>query len=522
MKYKVNNIKVPIEEGRASLFKYISKKIGVSRDSIKLNKIIKESVDARKKNVKFIYSVILDIDSNNIKRNSDIQEYKERIIEPITYGNNKLKNKPVIVGFGPAGMFAGLFLSKYGFKPIIIERGEKVEKRTKSIKKYWESNILDEESNIQFGEGGAGTFSDGKLNSRINDYRCDIVLDIMAKNGAPEDILYLSKPHVGTDKLQKIVKNIRKEIEKLGGEFYFSSKLTDIKIENNIVCGINYNNQNEIDSNIVILAIGHSARDTFEMLNNKNIYLEPKSFSVGYRIEHPREYIDKIQYGEYHKYLRSAEYQLFYKFDNSTIYTFCMCPGGKVVASASEKNSIVTNGMSYYNRNDHNSNSAVVVSVDRKDFLPGSLGGINFQREIEKKAFLCTGGAAPVQRLRDFLDNKKTKNFGRVLPSYTGKIEKFDLNQIMKSNINDSIKIGLLNFDKKLKGFIFDDAILTGVETRTSSPVRILRDSNMQSVNCKNLYPIGEGAGYAGGIMSAAVDGMRVAEAIVKKYTPDY
>lgn len=524
-KFIINNLRLSLEDDISALKKVVSNKLRVPADEILDFKIVKESIDARKKPyVTLVYSVVATIDgSRNVPSDADIKPLEETIEEKLDPGILPLKSRPIIVGSGPAGLFAGLTLAQNGYKPIIIERGESVEKRSRIVAEYWKNGILDTETNVQFGEGGAGTFSDGKLTTRINDTRCDKVLKEFYSCGAHEDILYKAKPHIGSDVLKTVVANMRRRIEEYGGEIRFNSKLTSLKLMNGGICGIVVNGNEEIDADVVVLAIGHSARDTFEALLKDGISFVQKPFSIGVRIEHSQELINTAQYGNAanHPKLGAAEYQLFNKTGDRTAYSFCMCPGGVVVASASELGMIVTNGMSQFARNMENANSALVVSVGPGDFGGNHpLLGIEFQRSWERHAFNAGGGnnAAPVQRLGDFVYGNISKEFGDVKPSYTGETRFADLNKCLPGFVTAAIKQSLRDFDRRVKGFAMKDAILTGVETRTSSPVRIPRTQSFEALGVNGLYPAGEGAGYAGGIVSAAVDGIRIAEQIVRTY----
>ncbi len=484
--------------------------------------IVKKSVDARKNNdIRFVYTVALELlcseQEKALKINKENVKYREKPSFEIN-PTKKLADRPVVVGFGPAGMFAGLILAKYGYRPIIIERGADVETRVKDVESFWKNAVLNTESNVQFGEGGAGTFSDGKLTTRISDEYCDFVLQTFVKNGAPKEILYKAKPHIGTDNLRKIVKSIREEIISLGGEVRFNTKLVDIEIKNSSVTKA-ITNRGDIKTSNIILAIGHSARDTFEMLLKKDVVIETKPFSVGVRAEHLQEDINKGLYGKHFDddRLPKGEYQLSYRKDNRAVYTFCMCPGGFVVPSSSEENSVVTNGMSEYSRDGKNANSAVVVSVDKTDFGTNPLDAIDFQRRLERLAFKEGGEnyCAPAQTLEAFFEKKKRLELGRVIPTYSIGTSAADFNTIFPSKIADMLQIGFRVFDKRIKGFGANDTVITGVETRTSSPVRITRNEEYQAVGIEGLYPCAEGAGYAGGIVSAAVDGIRVAKALI-------
>lgn len=530
---RINNIKLSLDDDISELKALSAKMLRIKPRDIKVFKIIKESVDARHKDrIGFIYSVELSLDGDECNiacrvHNGDVSFFEPEAPRALEFGINKLSERPVVVGSGPAGLFAGLLLAECGYKPLIIERGKRVDERTAEVHRFWNTGEFDPECNVQFGEGGAGTFSDGKLTTRIRDVRCAMVLDEMVRAGAPEDITYNYKPHIGTDILKIVVSNIRNKIISCGGEFLFSSKLTGIRAEGGKISGIIVNDSINIDTEAVVLAIGHSARDTIEMLQKSGVTLTQKPFAVGFRIEHDQSMIDEAQYGKFagHPRLRAADYRLTYhssKYDRPC-YTFCMCPGGIVVAAASEENMVVTNGMSEYARDRENANSALVCGVTQKDFGDSSpLAGMEFQRRLERIAFDLGKGSymAPVQRVDDFLNSKATTRIGRVKPSYTRGYNLSDLNLSLPLDISAVIKEALINFDSKIRNFGSGDAVLTGVETRTSSPVRIERNENCESASIAGLYPAGEGAGYAGGIISAAVDGMRVAEEIMKKNAP--
>ena len=527
-KVQINAIKVSVFDAFSNgLENCIKKRI---REILKTNEfkylsIKKKSIDARKKskvNYEIIALVTVDdaFDLSNYKNIIEVAPNKEK---EIVLGTIKRENEIVIVGAGPCGLFAGLLLSKHGYNPTIIERGDKIEIRNEKVKEFWEKGILDTESNVQFGEGGAGTFSDGKLVTRIKDKRIKYVLETFNKYGADENILYEAKPHIGTEKLKEIVINIREEIIKNGGKILFNSKLTDITINNNVISKIRVNDDYDIKCDALLLAIGHSARDTYEILLEKNIKLEQKPFSMGVRIEHLRKAINFAQYGKQYKYIpENAEYFLNVKYKDRTAYSFCMCPGGVVVNAASEENMIVTNGMSFSNRSANNSNSAWVVNVTTSDFSSDHpLAGIELQRDLEKKAFKLGGSdySVPIQRLDDFIGDKITTKLGQVKPSIVGKYKFSNLNDILPDFIKETLKNTVYLFNNKLNGFSNGDAIITGCETRTSSPVRILRDENFNSIDIKGIYPGGEGAGYAGGITSAAIDGLKLAEKIIETYS---
>lgn len=509
---RIPNIKCPIG---GDIYTIIKKIAGNNAKII----IHKKSIDARKKNdVHFVYTVDVECDNEAqlLKKQKGASLVKEKkYIFPI---GNKKSLPIVIVGCGPAGLMCGLTLIKNGYKVIIVERGKCVEERRKDVEIFQNGGDLNPNSNIQFGEGGAGTFSDGKLNTGIKDPRIRMVLEEFHRHGAPKEILYNAKPHIGTDNLYNMVRSIRKEIIALGGEIRFNSRLSNIIVRDTKICGVEIeiigDTKYIIDTSHVVLATGHSARDTFEMLKDNGINMEKKSFSIGVRIEHSQEMINKSQYGAFYKQLGAADYKLAVHLKNGRgVYTFCMCPGGEVVAAASEKGGIVTNGMSYFARYGKNANSAVLVNVTPNDFIGNDiLGGMYLQREIEQRAFNLSGTyKAPSQRLCDFL--KRDTKFGYVEASYKPGLIQCDISEIFPNFITEALKEGILEMDKKLNGFADGGAVLTAPETRSSSPVRIIRDTKFEC-NIKGLYPCGEGAGYAGGIMSAAVDGIKVAEAI--------
>lgn len=530
MSIRVSNIVMNIEEDMNTLKNKVCKKLKISIEDIKEFKILKESIDARKKdNIKFNYAVevICDNEVKILKRSNDKDVKLENLhAEEFKFGNRKMKHRPIIVGMGPAGMFAGLLMAQKGYKPLIIERGEKVEDRTETVNKFWKTGELNLESNVQFGEGGAGTFSDGKLTTRIKDNRCDFVLEEFVKNGAPDEIIYSGKPHIGTDILKELVKNIRQRIIDLGGEIRFNSRLEDIVIKDNYIKSVVVNGE-EIPCENLILAIGHSSRDTYEMLFKRGVFMEPKAFAIGVRIEHSQNMINVNQYGKYagHPRLKAADYRLSHTIQTTgrAVYSFCMCPGGEVVAAASEEGRLVTNGMSYYDRDKDNANAAIVVTVGENDFEGSSpLKGMEFQRHYEKLAYTVGGGGykAPIQSVGDFLEDRITSRLGEIKPTYKPGYEFKALGECLPGYVTQSLKEGLVNFDRKIKGFAGADAILTGIETRTSAPVKITRNENLESINVKGLYPSGEGAGFAGGIVSAAVDGIKSAENIMKEYCP--
>ena len=524
-----------ISAGETAVIKrYIEKKLKIKQSDIKEFTVLKKSVDARKKEqIFFIYQV--DFFTDNEKR--VLSRYKKN---DVTIKSEKKENytakfeaaaekdtseKIVIAGFGPAGLFAAYELALSGYKPLVIERGLDVDSRKKSVEHFWKTGELDTESNVSFGEGGAGTFSDGKLNTMVKDkfgYNRR-VLETFVKFGAPAEILYLQKPHIGTDKLADVVKNMRLEIERLGGEVRFGVRLDSLNIKNTgngdskKLESINVTDRflgkaEVIECDRLILAIGHSARDTFLSLNESGVMMQPKSFAIGVRVEHSQEMIGRNQYGELYKALPTADYKLTHQTkDGRGVYSFCMCPGGYVVNASSEKGMLAVNGMSDYLRDGINANSAIVVTVGVEDFDgTDALAGMRFQRKWEKKAFDAAGGKIPVQLFGDFKKNVVSKEFGNVRPQTKGETAFANVREILPGEVADSIEEGITAFEKKINGYSRDDTLLLGIESRTSSPVKIVRDDTMQS-NIKGLYPCGEGAGYAGGITSAAMDGIKTA-----------
>lgn len=529
---RVNNIKISISDDISMVTEKTAKMAKINKNAIRNFKIIKESIDARKKsNIILVYQTEFECD-NEAKvvqgaNNKDIILVEQTKIVGIVpeIQKCKLQHRPIIIGSGPAGLFAGLILAKSGFRPIILERGSSVEVRDRKIKKFFISGELDTECNIQFGEGGAGTYSDGKLTTRIKDSNCDYVVEEFIKAGAPKEIAYSFKPHIGTDILRDVVRNIRNQIIELGGEVRFDSKVTDIELINGRITKIMINDQYDMPCSVAILALGHSARDTYEMLFSRGVKFEQKPFAIGVRIEHLQSMIDESQYGimAKHPKLRGANYKLAYTSKNNgrACYSFCMCPGGVVVAAASEKDRLVINGMSEYNRDKINANSAIVVGVSGNDFKSiHPLAGVEFQRHYENLAFNSGGKnyRAPVQLVGDFMKDQISKRIYEVEPSYTAGYEFSDLRNCLPNYVIDTIKEGLKDFDNKIKGFASFNSVLTGIETRTSSPVRMTRDEGFESLTARGLYPAGEGAGYAGGIMSAAVDGIKVAQRIMETH----
>ena len=518
---RITKLKLPPEADADAINKRIEKKIHGTITNVK---ILKESIDARK-GVQKVYTVAFEASGEDkiASRNKDIDKYTPEKYLVDKVNNPDLRRRPVIVGSGPAGLFAALTLVEAGLKPIILERGEPIEERDKSIDRMSQEGILNPESNIQFGEGGAGTYSDGKLTTRVKDKRIGYVLDTLVSHGAPDEISYRNKPHVGTDVLKCVIKSIREQLVSLGAEYRFGSKVTDIIVDNDEIKAVVVNGTEVINTDDIILAIGHSARDTFEMLLERKVNMMPKPFAVGYRIEHPQEIINKNQYGDlsHVRHLGQAEYKLTYKASNGRgVYSFCMCPGGYVVNASSEEGRLCVNGMSEHARDGRNANSAILVTLDPLD-IPGEhiLKGMHFQRQVEEKVFMLGGGdyTVPVQTLGSFLGRSENKE-GSIKPTVLPGYKYCDISGIYPAFVIDSIKESMETFGRKIIGFDMNEAILTAAETRSSSPVRILRDEFSFCSNFKGLYPAGEGAGYAGGITSAAIDGIRVAERVIMLY----
>lgn len=525
---RISGISMPLGYSGGELRRAAAKRLRCDENRIASVALVKRSVDARKKNdIRFDLAVDVQVNGSEKKLLSRLRDAKITPAPDRSYTLPQcapLPQRPLVVGFGPAGMFAGLLLARAGQRPIIVERGEPVEKRQKTVRAFWEGGALDPSSNVQFGEGGAGTFSDGKLNTGTKDARIFFVLQTLVEHGAPEDILFDAKPHIGTDKLPTVVKNIREEILSLGGEVRFETRLDDILVKDGRVAGAVLEHgvaREVIETEHILLAIGHSARDTFQMLLEKEcIPLEPKPFSVGARIEHRAEMIDRAQYGDFagSPYLGAADYKLNVHLPNGRgVYTFCMCPGGTVVGAASEAGGVVTNGMSPYARDGENSNAALLVGISPEDFGNAHpLAGVEYQRRIERAAFALTNSyRAPCQRVGDLLESRPSTEFGDVLPSYLPGVFPGDIRKVLPEYVTESMTEGIRQMGKKLKGFDAPDALLTAPETRSSSPVRILRGEDLQCPTLRGLLPCGEGAGYAGGITSAAVDGLRCAEAIL-------
>ncbi len=561
---RLTEIKLPIEHPEGEIKAAIFKRLNIAESDLLRYEVFKRGVDARKKNdILFTYTLDVALRDeaavlaqfrkdphvgvtpdtgyhfvahapsdffSKVEQGGDeratqtVLSARQGVSEEANTAPPMKRNpkRPVVIGMGPAGLFAGLILAQMGFRPIILERGKAVRERTKDTWGLWRQGKLDPESNVQFGEGGAGTFSDGKLYSQIKDprYLGRKVLTEFVKAGAPEEIMYVSHPHIGTFRLVGMVEKMRETIQSLGGEIRFQSRVNDVEIDNGQVRAVVLSSGERIATNHLVLAIGHSARDTFEMLHKRGVYIEAKPFSIGFRIEHPQSLIDRARYGSNagNPLLGAADYKLVHHAANGrSVYSFCMCPGGTVVAATSEPGRVVTNGMSQYSRNERNANSGIVVGITPEDYPGGPLAGVEFQRRWESRAFELGGGTyhAPGQLVGDFLAGKPSRNFGEVQPSYTPGVHLTDLSTALPDYAIAAIREALPAFAKQIRGFDLADAVLTGVETRTSSPVRIKRnDDDLQSLNTRGLYPTGEGAGYAGGILSAAVDGIKVAEAV--------
>lgn len=529
---KISNISAPLDYDDSWLLSYVSKTLKTKSSDIESISLYRKSVDARKKeNVHFCLTLIISIKNEAyiLKKNHNAniclyKEYKYELPKPSITEFDNLK-RPVIAGFGPAGIFTALILAECGLKPIVLERGFDVDTRKEKVYEFWENRKLDTECNVQFGEGGAGTFSDGKLTTGIKDSRARKVLLEFVRFGAPDEILYLAKPHIGTDILARVVKSIREHIISLGGQVIFGAKMTDFKVSGNHVSRVIYmkdEKENSIETNQLVLATGHSARDVFYKLKEKSVQLSRKNFAVGVRIEHKQKEINKALYGKFyqHKALKNADYKYVSHLKNGrSVYTFCMCPGGAVVAAASEKDTVVTNGMSYFARDLENANSALLVGINPTDFNGDDpLAGVEFQRKIERDAFVSGGSNynAPIILVSDFLEHRNSEKIGSVTPSYKPDTAFAQPEEYLPDFVCESIRSGISEIGKKNEAFKNPDGIITGVESRSSSPVRIDRTELCESVSVKGLFPCGEGAGYAGGIVSAAVDGIRIAENIIK------
>ena len=523
MQIKVDNIKLSLEDRESLLKEKLKKRLN---KEIQDYTILKKSLDARGNEAPFfIYQLLVNctLSEKELKKleKKGVSLYQKKE-EMLVFGTEKMTERPIIVGFGPSGLFCAYELAKHGYRPLVLEQGESVYERVKSVEHFWQTGKLDEHSNVQFGEGGAGTFSDGKLTSRSKSPLVSLVLETFVSHGAPKEVMYDKKPHIGTDLLRPVIYNMREQIKKWGGEVRFRTAVSEILVKDMKTLGVKLVDGTIISSNTVILAMGHSSRDLFRSLYQTGIQMESKPFAVGFRIEHLQDFINEHQYGQYKDKLPAADYQLAFhnKTENRGVYTFCMCPGGEVVLASSEKGRMVVNGMSYHKRDLPNANSAVLVSVDERDYGNGVLSGIVFQESLEEKVFKLTGKAnvAPVQKVSDFLKRQKTTKLGKITPSVC-QYQLSELSNLLPKNLYQSFCEGLIALDKKFSNFAATDAILTAMETRSSSPVKILRDRDTyESLSHQGLYPAGEGAGYAGGIVSSAIDGIKVARSIMRKY----
>jgi uncharacterized protein len=544
---QISQLKLRVGHSSGDLYKLAAKTLKITEQEIQKLVITKKSIDARKEDIFYVYQVEVQIAAEE-KKLAKLKAPNVTVSQTAGYefkpsGLNKLSSRPVIAGFGPAGLFCGLMLARSGYRPIILERGEEVDRRVKSVEEFWKGKKLKVDSNVQFGEGGAGTFSDGKLNTLVKDKwgRNHEVLKILAEHGAPEEILYLNKPHIGTDKLRDVVKAMREEIKSLGGEVRFDTCLTDIQAEKGTITGIELNHKDFLPCDCLVLALGHSARDTFKLLWEKKMKLTPKSFAIGLRMEHPQILISRNQYGDRYTELPPADYKLTHNAVNGRgIYSFCMCPGGFVVNASSEEGRLAVNGMSNHARNERNANSALIVTVTPEDFKGTLLKdgqafkemhagtpleenpmiGVEFQRIWEAKAYEAGKGRIPVQLYGDFKHNRTSSGFGSITPNTKGDYNLANLRDCLPDYVSTALIDGIQTFERRIEGFSNEEAVLAGVETRTSSPLRMERDEFFES-SIKGIYPCGEGAGYAGGITSAAIDGIKVFEAIASKYKSD-
>ena len=529
---RLTDLHLPLNHADAELRETILARLGLADDQLLAVRIFRRACDARKKSaIHLVYTVDVEVDDEtrvlaNHRADTKIGLTPSMQYEFVARLNQASALRPVVIGFGPCGLFAALILAQSGFRPLIIERGKQVRERTKDTFGLWRKGELHPESNVQFGEGGAGTFSDGKLWTQVSDpkHYGRKVLEEFVKADAPPEIMYVSKPHIGTFRLVKMIEQMRANIIELGGEFRFEQKVDDLEIVDGEMRGVVLSTGEHIPANHVVLAVGHSARDTFQMLHRCGVYVEAKPFSVGFRIEHPQSLIDRARYGSYagNPILGAADYKLVHHATNGrSVYSFCMCPGGTVIAAASEPGRVVTNGMSQYSRNERNANAGIVVGITPEDYPGGPLAGIDFQRELESRAYVLGGSNynAPGQLVGDFIAGKSSQLLGAVQPSYQPAVTLGDLSTALPNYAIEAIREALPAFDKKIRGFAMNDAVLTGIETRTSSPVRVRRGADFQSINTRGLYPAGEGAGYAGGIMSAAIDGIRIAEALALAMT---
>ncbi|MEL0628655.1 NAD(P)/FAD-dependent oxidoreductase [Psychromonas aquatilis] len=537
---RLNQVKLPLDHNQDALQQFVLTKLNISEQQLVNIHVFKRGYDARKKNhITLIYTLditLVDVDEAKLltafEKDTNVRISPDTDYQYVASAPANLQERPIVIGMGPCGLFVALMLAQMGFKPIVLERGKSVHERAKDTFRFWRTSELNTESNVQFGEGGAGTFSDGKLYSQVKDpgFKGLKVKQEFVAAGAPAEIIYVSKPHIGTYKLVTMVEKMRRKIIELGGEIRFETRVEEINMEaqgeDKQVTGVTLHNGEVINSRYVVAAVGHSARDTFQMLHDKGVYMEAQSFSIGFRIEHKQEMIDQARFGinAGHPILGAADYKLVHHCKNGrSVYSFCMCPGGVVVAATSEEHAVVTNGMSQYSRSERNANSAIVVGISPEDFNNDPLQGVALQRKLERHAYVMGGSNydAPAQMVGDFLAAGKGKPFENVEPSYKPNVKMTDLSEALPQFAIDAIREALPAFAKKIRGFDSKDAMLTGVETRTSSPVQIKRGADLQSLNTKGLYPGGEGAGYAGGILSAGIDGIKIAEAVALKMLSD-
>jgi len=531
---RVSSLSLPLGHDDEAIARALAKRLGVRRDELRAHSVFKRSFDARGRAVRAVYTVDAEVTDESAVLHRFAEDSQVRSAPDMTYrgvGVTKTPRgpRPVVIGTGPCGLLAGVILAECGLQPLIVERGKSVRERTSDASALWRKGELNPESNVQFGEGGAGTFSDGKLYSQVRDPRHlgRKVISELVEAGAPAEILYEGRPHIGTFKLVQVVESIRRKIVSLGGEIRFESRVDDLEIEDGALRGVRLSTGEEIRTDQAILAVGHSARDTFHMLHRRGVTIEPKAFSIGFRVEHPQHMVDAARYGKHagHSQLGAADYRLSHAcqapgLEGRTVYSFCMCPGGTVVAASSEAGGVVTNGMSQYDRAERNANAGIVVDISPAiDFPDGPLAGVELQRDLERRAFEAAGGTyeAPGQLVGDLLSARASIDLGSVQPSYRPGVRLGDLRDTAPEFVIDAIREALPVFDRRLRGFAREDAIFTGVETRTSSPIRIPRDDSCESTNTNGLFPAGEGAGYAGGILSAGIDGIRVAEAVARR-----